>query len=55
MILFSKFSDVIFSDVIPAFTCAQAIGNLCSISLGVNIMSPLPYFASYFALDTILA
>ena len=33
MILFSKFSDVL-----PAFICARAIGNLWSISLGVNIL-----------------
>ena len=26
-----------FSDVIPAFTCARAIGNLGIICLGVNI------------------
>ena len=28
-----------FSDVLPAFTCANAIGNLCSICLGVNILN----------------
>ena len=27
-----------FSDVLLAFTCARAIGNLWSISLGVNIL-----------------
>ena len=31
-----------FSDVLPAFTCARAIGNLRSICLGVNILSPSP-------------
>ena len=31
-----------FSDVMPAFTCARAIGNLWSISLGVNILTLLP-------------
>ena len=31
MISFSKFSDML-----PAFTCARAIGNLWSICLGVN-------------------
>ena len=30
-----------FSDVLPAFTCASAIGNLCSICSGVNILSGL--------------
>ena len=34
LISFSKFSDVL-----PAFTCARAIGNLSSICLGVNILS----------------
>ena len=33
MCLFSKFSDVL-----PAFTCARAIGNLWGICLGVNIL-----------------
>ena len=28
-----------------AFTCARAIGNLWSICLGVNILSPLPFVA----------
>ena len=37
LISFSKFSYVL-----PAFTCARAIGNLRSISLEVNILSPLP-------------
>ena len=32
LILFSTFSDVL-----PAFTCASPIGNLCSICLGLNI------------------
>ena len=34
LISFSKFSNVL-----PAFTCASAIGNLWSIWLGVNILS----------------
>ena len=34
LISFSKFSDVL-----PAFTCARAIGSLRSICLGVNILS----------------
>ena len=33
LISFSKFSDVL-----PAFTCATALGNLWSISLGLNIL-----------------
>ena len=40
LILFSKFSDVLL-----AFTCASAIGNLWSICLGVNILSPSPFVA----------
>ena len=38
LILFSKFSDML-----PAFTCAKAIGNLWSICLGVNIFTPFLY------------
>ena len=34
LISFSKFSDLL-----PAFTCARAIGNLQSICLGINIFS----------------
>ena len=36
-ILFNKFSDVL-----PAFTCANATGNPWSICLGVINLSPLP-------------
>ena len=36
LISFSKFSDVL-----PAFTCANASSNLWSICLGVNILSSL--------------
>ena len=32
-----------FSDMLPDFTCATAIGNLGSIYLGVNILSSLPF------------
>ena len=39
MICWISFSK--FSYVFPAFTCASAIGNLCSICLGVNILSCL--------------
>ena len=30
------------SELLPAFTCASAIGNLWSIYLGDNILSPVP-------------
>ena len=33
LILFSRFSDVL-----PAFACARAIGNLWSIWLGANVL-----------------
>ena len=36
-ITFSKFSEVL-----PGFACARAIGNLRGISLRVNILSPSP-------------
>ena len=49
LISFSKFSDVL-----PACTCASAIGNIWSICLGVNILSPSLYFVFYLASDTIL-
>ena len=48
-ISFSKFLDVL-----PVFTCTSAIGNLGRICLGVNILSPSPYFILYLALDTTL-
>ena len=41
-----------FSDVLAAFTCASAIGNLWSFCLGVNILRPLSYFALYLASDS---
>ena len=47
LISFSKFSDVL-----PAFTCARAIGNLWSICLEVNILRPFPCFALYLASDS---
>ena len=40
LISFSKFLDISL-----AFTCASTIGNLWSICLGVNILSPLPFVA----------
>ena len=32
-----------FSDVLPTFTCASAVGNLWSFCLGVNILRPIPF------------
>ena len=46
LISFSKFSDVL-----PAFNWASAIGNHWSICLGVNILWLFPYFALYLASD----
>ena len=40
LISFSKFCYVL-----PPFTCARAIDNLCSICLGVNIFNPFPCVA----------
>ena len=40
--------------MLPAFTCAVAIGNLWSIYLRINVLSPFPYFLLYLALDTFL-
>ena len=40
LILFSKFSDVL-----PAFTSARAIGNLWSICLGLDIFIPFPFIS----------
>ena len=48
-ISFSKFSDVL-----SAFTCATAVGNLWSIWLGVNILSPSTRFTLNLASDTIV-
>ena len=48
-ISFSKFSDVL-----PAFTCARAVGNLWSICLGVDILIPSIWIDMYLALDAIL-
>ena len=49
VISFSRYKEYViwrisfykFSDVLPAFTCANALGNLWSICLGVNIVVPL--------------
>ena len=43
------------SDLLSAFTCATAIGNLWSIYSGVNILSPVLCFVLYLASDVILA
>ena len=48
--------DFNLSELLPAFTCARAIGNYWSICLGVNILSPVSScFISSVALDLILA
>ena len=44
LILLSKLSDVL-----PAFSCASAIGNLWIIWLRVNILSPFLYFFLTFS------
>ena len=31
------------SELVPGFTCARAIGNLWSICLGIDILSPVPF------------
>ena len=41
-----------FSDALPAFTCARAIGNHWSFCFVVNILRPLLYFALYLASDS---
>ena len=45
-----------FPDVLTAFTCARAINNLRSISLGVGVLRLFPNFALYlsFALFLII-
>ena len=43
-----------FSDVLSAFTCARAIGNLWSICLEVNILSPFSWNDACLASDTIV-
>ena len=48
LILFNKLSELL-----PAFTCARAIGNFWSICYGANILSPVPLVALYFASDII--
>ena len=44
LISFSKIPDILL-----AYTCARAIGNLCSICLELNILSPFLYFILYLA------
>ena len=46
---FSKFSDMLY-----ALNFARATGNLWSICLGVNILSPSPWIDFYLASDTTL-
>ena len=48
MISFNKLCKLL-----PAFTCARAIGNLWSIYLVVNILSPVLLDALSFPSDTI--
>ena len=43
MICLISFST--FSDVLPAVTCARAIGNLSIICLEVNIFNIFPFFS----------
>ena len=38
--------------MLKAFICARSIGNLRSICSGVDILSPLPCFVSFLALET---
>ena len=42
----------ILPELLPAFACARGIGNLRSIYLGVNILSPSPYFVLYLPSDS---
>ena len=44
-----------FSDLLPDFTCASAVGNLWTICLGVNILIPFPILVLYLAPDAIVA
>ena len=48
MISFNKLSELL-----PAFTCGRAIGNVSRIYLGVNIFSPVPLVSLIFASDII--
>ena len=41
------------SELLPAFTSARDTGSLWSIYFGVNILSPVPSVALYFASDII--
>ena len=40
-----------FYEVLPAFTCARAIGNLWSNCLGANNSNPVPLVAQNFDPD----
>ena len=37
-------SFIKLSNLLPDFTCARTTGNLRSICLGINILSPVPLF-----------
>ena len=53
-IWFDGINFVSFQGVLTAFTCARAIGNLWSICLGVNVLSPSSWIDLYLASDTML-
>ena len=53
-IWFDGINFVSFKGVLTAFTCTRAIGNLWSICLGVNNLSPSSWIDLYLASDTIL-
>ena len=42
-----------FFELLPAFACARAVGNLWNVCLRANIWSPLPLVVSCFASDNI--
>ena len=45
-------SEILY--VLPAFTCASAIGNLWSIYLGLNILVPVSLIALYLTSDAVV-
>ena len=53
-IWFDGINFVSFQGVLTALTCTRAIGNLWSICLGVNVLSPSSWIDLYLASDTIL-
>ena len=52
---FLWFSSNNYLELLPAFTCAKVVGNLWSICLGVNILSPVPCFDLRLTSDLISA